>query len=367
MQDPLAIDGHKLAFHPERVSQWKRSAHSWSKAKSVYPIYVEISPVGACNHRCTFCAVDYIGYQTRMLSLDLLQERIPEMAQLGIKSVMYAGEGEPLLHKQIGEIAELTNQAGIDVAFTTNGVAMTPAFLERALPNTTWIKVSLNAGTQESYAAIHRTKEADFNRVVKNLTRAVRYRKDHGLNCTIGAQSLLLPENRDEMETLATVCRDEIGLDYLVIKPYSQHPSSLTRTYEGIDYNQYQALSDTLASYSTNEFQLVFRARSMAKYMADEEPRYTKCNATPFFWAYIMADGSVYGCSAYLLNPRFNYGNINDASFKDIWEGERRRENWEYIQNHLDIRDCRKNCRMDEVNRYLSIIQDDSAPHMNFI
>ncbi|MBI3548173.1 MAG: radical SAM protein [Elusimicrobia bacterium] len=361
--DKFGIDSQKVVYHPERVAQWA-AADDWEKAKKVYPLYVEISPAGACNHRCTFCAVDYIGYVTKFLDTKILKERLSEMGRKGVRSVMFAGEGEPLLHKDIAELTTHAKASGIDVSFTTNAVALTPKFIENALSCVTWIKASINAGSAKTYAAVHQTKEADFERALGNMKAAVDFKRANKLGTALGAQMVLLPENVSEAEPLAKRCRD-IGLDYLVVKPYSQHKMSKTRQYEGMRYDALMSLGDRLDKISGGGFSVVFRRHTMEKW-DDAERHYTTCHATPYFWAYVMASGDVYGCSAYLLDERFNYGNLQEKSFTQIWEGERRKKNWKYVLTELDISECRKNCRMDEVNRYLWKVKNPPE-HVNFI
>lgn len=362
--DEHMIDSHKLHYHPDRVAALIEGRDDWEKAKHIYPIYLEISPMGACNHRCTFCAVDYIGYNVVSLDLEILRQRLPELGNLGVRSIMYAGEGEPLLHKQINQIVCLTKAAGIDVSFTTNASLMPKGFCEEALPHVSWLKASVNGGSAETYAKIHRTKPSHFDAAIGNLRAMAEEKRKHNLSVTLGAQCLLLPENQHEIARLALLCR-EIGLDYLVVKPYSQHKSSLTRQYENLAYQDFMKMEADLQHLNTESFNVIFRSNTMRKY--DSNERYPRCYATPFMWGYIMASGVVSGCSAYLLDKRFEYGNINESSFQDIWEGELRRQNFEFIRKELNIDECRKNCRMDEVNRYLYKLTDARPAHVNFI
>ena len=252
--------------------------------------------------------------------------------------------------------------SGIDVAFTTNAVLFKPEVAEAVMPVTSWVKVSCNAGTAETYGRIHGTDPKDFDKVMDNLRQAVRLRKASGAGCTLGLQTLLLPENQDEIETLALTCRD-LGLDYLVVKPYSQHPQSNTHSHENITYSGYESLAEKVNALSTKDFSVIFRLNAMRKWDAKERG-YKRCQALPF-WSYIDAGGGVWGCSVYLEDERFLYGNINDETFQAIWEGPRRAESLR-LTAALNPADCRVNCRMDEINRYLWELKHPGG-HVNFI
>jgi radical SAM protein with 4Fe4S-binding SPASM domain len=92
---------------------------------------------------------------------------------------------------------------------------------------------------------------------------------------------------------------------------------------------------------------------------------YERCLSLPF-WSYIDAGGNVWGCSIYLGDDRFKYGNIYEKTFKDIWEGEERQNSLRWAAETLDVTQCRVNCRMDEINRYLWDLKSPPE-HVNFI
>ncbi len=354
--DKYRIDSHKLIYHVPRVKDWL-------SGKTIYPIYMEISPSGACNHRCTYCALDFMEYKKRYLDTGLLKDRLTEMGNLGLKSVMYAGEGEPFLHKDMANIVKHTKKSGIDVAITTNGVLLKKELAEKILGDVEWIKVSINGATRDTYAKIHRSRETDLDRVIDNMSYAVKIRTENGYKCTLGMQILLIPENRDEVKLLAELARD-IGMDYLVVKPYSQHPLSKTNIYADISYSDCLNLADELMNYNNKDFSVVFRVNAMKEW-DDAERSYKCCLALPF-WSYMDAGGNIWGCSIFLGDDRFSYGNIYDNSFQEIWEGEKRSNSLEWVESKLDVSKCRVNCRMHQVNRYLWNLKNP-LEHMNFI
>jgi 2-iminoacetate synthase ThiH len=86
MAENIRMDSHKLIYHPETVGRWLNG-------ENIYPIEIEISLSGACNHRCVFCALEHLGYEPNFLDKDVILRNVEWMSRKGLKSVVCAGEG----------------------------------------------------------------------------------------------------------------------------------------------------------------------------------------------------------------------------------------------------------------------------------
>src|SRR5262245_28272879 len=74
-----------------------------------------------CNSRCVTC--DYWRHGRRDVSVESVSALLPELAALGTTTVMISG-GEPLIHPQWVEIAQLLRAQGIDLWLVTSGLSL---------------------------------------------------------------------------------------------------------------------------------------------------------------------------------------------------------------------------------------------------
>lgn len=353
MKEDLKLDSHKLIYHPCEVAKWLGGG-------IVYPIEIEISPSGACNHRCTFCAVDYLGYRPAFLDSDVIIKEIIDMQKQGLKSVICSGEGEPLLNKDMPDMANKIKEAGVDVAMSSNGVLLTKDVVEESLRAFTWIRFSIAAIEEGIYDAIQRGKKGDLRRVIDNISYAVEYKKNHNLQTTLGIQCLLLPENKEQIYQMAKEVK-RIGVDYFTIKPYSQHTQSENQL--SYEYNEMLEMEKKFGELETEQFNIYFRANAMKK--MHKEKNYDNCYGLPFM-THIDAKGNVWPCVNFIGNKEFLYGNIYEQSFKEIWEGTQKKVVMEKYKE-MDINKiCREACRLDAINGYLHELKHPGG-HVNFI
>lgn len=353
MAENIRMDSHKLIYHPDVVSRWM-------KGENIYPIELEIGLTNACNHRCIFCAVDYTGYLPNRIDSRMLINNLRELAPRGVKSIIYAGEGEPLLHKEAVDIINCTKNMGIDVAISTNGVLLTPDVSKECLRSLTWVRFSTAGITEATYNKIQRGKEGDLSKVLYHMQEAVRVKQEQKLHTTLGVQLLLLPDNKDEIVQMGKELK-KIGVDYFTIKPFSQHPQS--QHILQVDYKEMLELEKEVKELQTDDYKIFFRAHSMQK--LECKRGYEHCWALPFM-VYIDAKGNLWPCIVFMGKDELKYGNLNEESFVEIWEGKHRKKIVDYFMN-MDLEsNCRELCRLDEMNRYLNELKHPGA-HVNFI
>lgn len=339
------LDSHRLMFHPERVS-------NWLKGEVTYPIYAEISLTSACQYRCIYCAPNFfLNYKPEYLDTETIKFTLTNMAECGVKAIMFGGEGEPTLHKDFAEIVEHAKESGLDVALTTNGLLYTKELARKTMQYLSWIKFSLDSGNVNTYAKIHGTNGRNLKNVCDNIIHATQLRESAGYDCTIGGQAILLKDNLNSILPLVRFLKT-IKVDYLVIKPFSEHEKRIGDKLELPTKEDIENLKEKL---SKENFNIIFRDRAFCN--MDEDRRYYKCYAQDFM-AYIDTLGGVHSCINFIGDDKFCYGNIYEDTFENIWK------NKPVIKPNLNK--CRNICRMDLINHYLWKLKNPGK-HQNFI
>lgn len=350
----LNLDSHKLHYHPQRIANFLDNG-------DCYPLYMEVSPVGSCNHRCTFCAYDYIGYPKRKLDEKIFLRFIDDVSKNGLKSILYAGEGEPLMHPEIGKFITYTKEKGIDVGLFTNGELLEKKLNDEIFKSLTFIRFSVNAGDKETYKDIH--KKDVFDKIINNIKYSVKLKKDYNLDTTLGIQFVLLPENIASVENIVKIA-SEIGINYISIKPFVQQSSKQFYQMEKqFKLEELEELFQKLESYSHNTFDVVARVNAFEKYGQRDYNNCFGCN----FITVLNSAGDLASCLPYWDNKEFIYGNINEQSFSQIWNGLKRKKIKQHLESTLDTHSCPPNCRPNVINSYLNEMKNPKIFHLNFI
>jgi cyclic pyranopterin phosphate synthase len=356
--DKFLMDRHKLYWHLDRVTEWQ-------SRRTIAPIYVEISPVSKCNHRCIFCGIDFARDNGMKLERDALCKRLKEMGRAGVKSIMFAGEGEPLMHKDLPEFINVSRNHGIDVSVTSNGTLGNYDLWKDMLPNLTWIRFSVDAGTAGIHAKVHNVPERIFEKTIKSIEQAVEVKKIYGLGITIGIQFLIIDENVNDIENALSLF-SKLGVDYISLKPYSLHPQMIRKKETIYTDEVVSHIDKTVGEYrAKSDMNIIFRKEALIKYM-NKVKMFQHCCALPF-WGYISTNGDFYTCSVFIGDDRFRSGNIYENDIEHILFGEKRQQSIRYGEDGLVIKDeCRLNCRMARINEFLEVIAN-KPEHVNFI
>jgi len=322
------------------------------------PVHVRIKPINHCNHSCWYCAyrADQLQLGEGMdlkdrLPNDKMTELIDDLIDMGVKAVTFSGGGEPLLYKPLpGAVVKLA-AAGIRVAALTNGSNLKGRVAEVMADHATWVRVSLDAWDDASYAKSRGIAEGAFSQVMANMRNFIARQS----KCVLGVSFIVSKDNVDHLYDACLGLKD-IGVNHVklsaaVVSNDVHENNVYHRSFGEIAADQIGRAMEL----STDDFKVL-------NHYHETEERFDKdYDFCPFlqFLTVIGADCSVYTCQDKAYNASGLMGSIKDRSFKDFWFSD---ENRRRLYALDPSQDCRHHCVSHAKNlaimEYLSVDPD---------
>lgn len=355
------MDGHKLCWHLDRVNAWQRE-------ERIAPLHIDVGLSKGCNIRCAYCfgsmqgntfADGPVAYFPREPLLHYLRDA----GDVGVRSMAFIGEAEPLLNPHVYEAIVCGKKSGVDISLGTNGTLFdTGRDGDEALEHLSWLRFNLSAASPDAYRVIHGRDL--FPVVQRKIRHVVAAKNRRGLSVTIGLQMVLVPENVDQVLPLARLGR-ELGVDYLVVKQCSDTVDNTLGVFNRL--GDYAGFAEALAEaeeLSTDNYAVIIKWQKVTNRGVRG---YRRCLGVPFL-LYSSGDGRIYPCGMFFdqREEEFRLGDLTRQSFKQILESDRYRDVVRRV-GEIDVqRHCYANCRTDSINDFLWKLKHPPE-HVNFI
>lgn len=121
------------------------------------PVFINLDLTTACNYRCPYCVDKSILNSARPFTFSQVCRIVDNLCQHGLKAVLLIGGGEPALHKDFTSVVRYLKKKGLQVGIVTNGSFMDKIVeVSKYLRAPDWIRVSLDAASNELFQEIHR-------------------------------------------------------------------------------------------------------------------------------------------------------------------------------------------------------------------
>lgn len=205
------------------------------------PISINLDLTTSCNFACDHCVDMNILNQKIRFDHEKLLESLRLMAQKGLKSVIVIGGGEPTLYPKFQEVIRVIKDLGLQVAMVSNGSGNKKiAEIADVLDENDWVRLSLDAGSNEVFHAMHHPRKAitldEICEVVSQI-KATKTRFKLGFSFVITWKGVSINdanivENIGEIVLAAERAR-KYQFDYIAFKPFLTR--SLTNNAEIVD------------------------------------------------------------------------------------------------------------------------------------
>ena len=348
--------GLKFLLYPDRLAAIR-------EGRACAPVHVRIKPTNRCNHNCWYCAyrADNLQLGEGMDEADQIPpEKLFEIARdlvdMGVKAVTFSGGGEPLLYKSLPQVVEYLSANGIQVGALTNGSNLKGKMADAFARHGTWIRVSLDAHDDASYAESRSVGMGKFSQLLRNI----RQFADRRSNCVLGASFIITESNAPHIYSVCRMLKDA-GVSHVKLSAVVVGNEDLGNSVYHTSIRSLAALQiERAKELNDDQFHIVDHYHELAERF---QKSYESC---PFsrLLTVIGADGGVYTCQDKAYTEGGKLGSVLNQDFKSLWLSE---ETCERMQAVSPARDCQHHCVAHAKNLALLDMLSLDPAHIPFV
>ena len=300
------------------------------------PITMDIEPTTGCNFRCTMCQVSSPNFVSKNLDFEMFKKIIEENEQL--LKIKLQGMGEPLVNKKFFDMVDFASKHGIVSEITTNGSLLSEENIFKLLnSNLSRITISIDGASSETFEKIR--IKSNYNNVIENCKNLVKNFKKKLIRPELSAWCVVQNDNISEFDKIYELCK-QIGFDKLTYQFYlsgwGKDEWNKINKNKRIEINKIKNKIEEIKTRGSKE--------GMDINIFDENLlSFSNQCVWPWESTYISKTGDVVPCCIIGDEKVVSFGNINEKSFKQIWNSENYKNFRESIRTNQIPSFC-KNC-----------------------
>jgi len=300
------------------------------------PLSLHVFPIHRCNFRCKYClhrlpadALKAMNFKKETLSFSVFQKTIDDLKSFAkpLKSLVFAGHGEPLLHpdiagmvsyakeKQVAERVEVVTNASL----LTNDLA--DALISAGLDRLRISIQGIDADTYHDIAGV----TIDLDKFIRNIRYFFEKKTHTNIYIKIIDMALKAVGDEGRFYDLFNPVADTIAVEYTI--PFINE----------IDLTQDVPLNRAKQGHDPGEVNIC---------------------PMPFYQLVLLPSGYLTGCCA--VQPPVLYGSVIQNSMKELWENPNRSD---FLFTQITNRWNNPICRVCSVPKFGLQPGDNLDPH----
>lgn len=336
----------KLFGHLDRLAAWQRG-------EVAPPVTVEWDLSNRCPLDCPACHCGHLRsmgpwseretgglyeHAGDLADADLVTHGLTEMADAGVKSVVWSGGGEPLMHPRWPDLMAHAAQLELEQGVYTSGITLSDVQAKRLGELARWVVFSMDAADEARYTADKGVSATTWAK----LLRHIRLMADVG-KATVGVSYLLREDTWAQAEEMLLLARG-LGATYATFRPLIEtdpdHPDVC------ITDRRWITKAAPLLRMLAKEPDVELDVPRFEAYRDWTGRSYDTCYGIVLSTV-VTPDGRMWDCCQRRGEPGSCLGDLRTESFATIW---RRR------QPRTDLRGCRVMCRLHLMNETLDAV-----------